>query len=32
VTTADGWVVVPEERTRLDTGETVDVEHWLWHP
>lgn len=32
VTTADGWVVVPEERTRLDAGETVDVEHWLWHP
>ncbi len=31
VTTADGWVVVPEERDRLEAGETVDVEHWLWH-
>jgi molybdopterin molybdotransferase len=32
VTRAEGWVVVPEDHDRLAAGETVDVEHWLWHP
>jgi molybdopterin molybdotransferase len=29
---ADGWVVVPESRSRYDAGETVSVERWEWSP
>jgi len=32
VALADGWVVVPESREGIPSGETVTVEDWEWSP
>jgi len=32
VALADGWVVVPESREGIPSGETVRVEDWEWSP